>query len=240
MDINKHKFYMIQILRDIFSDAELKNLLGFKGGTALMFFYQLPRFSVDLDFNLLDATKEQLVFDRLQSLALKYGKIEDAAIKYYGPLVVLNYASGDRNLKIEVSNRQYTTTTRYELKNLLGVPIRVMCVEDMFAHKLCALLDRSETTNRDIFDVWFFIKRGTSIHASMVEERMQMPLSEYLERCAQHLETLSDKTMHVGLGELIDPSMRQFIHDQLRTETITQLRLFAMCPLVTDPNKSRD
>ena len=54
MDINKHKFYMLQILKDIFSDADLADCLGFKGGTALMLFYGLPRFSVDLDFTLLD------------------------------------------------------------------------------------------------------------------------------------------------------------------------------------------
>ena len=34
MDINKHKFYMLQILKDFFSDAELANCLAFKGGTA--------------------------------------------------------------------------------------------------------------------------------------------------------------------------------------------------------------
>jgi len=225
---------MVQILRDIFSDTELRNLLGFKGGTALMFFYDLPRFSVDLDFNLLDVTKEAVVFERLKGIALKYGKIEDAAIKHYGPLVVLNYATGERNLKIEVSNRQYKTPNRYVLHNLLGVSIRVLSLEDMFAHKLCALLDRTETTNRDIFDVWFFVKRGTSIHAAMVEERMQMPLKTYLEKCATHLETISDRNIHAGLGELIDASMRSFVHNELRTETINQLRLFAMFPQVVD------
>jgi hypothetical protein len=39
MDLNKHKFFMLQILRDIYSDLALSNQLGFKGGTALMFFY---------------------------------------------------------------------------------------------------------------------------------------------------------------------------------------------------------
>lgn len=59
IDLNKHKFLLIQILKDIYSDIELSNSLGFKGGTALMFFYDLPRFSVDLDFNVLDADHEK-------------------------------------------------------------------------------------------------------------------------------------------------------------------------------------
>ena len=61
IDINKHKYFLVQILKDIYSDIELANCLGFKGGTALMFFYDLPRFSVDLDFNLIKEGKENLV-----------------------------------------------------------------------------------------------------------------------------------------------------------------------------------
>jgi hypothetical protein len=45
MDINKHKFLMLRILKDIFTDTRLAPLLAFKGGTSLMFFYGLPRFS---------------------------------------------------------------------------------------------------------------------------------------------------------------------------------------------------
>ena len=57
VDINKHKFFLFQILKEIYEDKELSGILGFKGGTALMFFYDLPRFSVDLDFNLLNSSK---------------------------------------------------------------------------------------------------------------------------------------------------------------------------------------
>ena len=68
---------MLQILRDIYSDLELANYLGFKGGTALMFFYGLPRFSVDLDFNLLKPEKENEVYQKVKTILLKYGKIDD-------------------------------------------------------------------------------------------------------------------------------------------------------------------
>ena len=61
LDIQKHKFIMVQVLKDIFSDNEIGTTLGFKGGTAAYFFYDLPRFSVDLDFNLLDKSKEDIV-----------------------------------------------------------------------------------------------------------------------------------------------------------------------------------
>ena len=62
-DINKHKFFLVSILKDIYSDIELANSLGFKGGTAQMLFYDLPRFSVDLDFNLLTPAKSSEIYE---------------------------------------------------------------------------------------------------------------------------------------------------------------------------------
>lgn len=232
MDLNKHKMYMLRILKDIYTDSELNNLLGFKGGTALMFFYDLPRFSVDLDFNLLDAEKEQFVFERVQTILLRYGRIIDAARKHFGPVIVLDYESGERNLKVEISNRQYQTANHYELRQFLGINVRVLTAPDMFAHKLCALLDRTETTNRDIFDVWFYLSNNMEINPLIVEERMGQPLEAYIECCIKHLQTLNDRQMHVGLGELLDNKMKAFVHTRLLSETIGLLQLFQACPLI--------
>jgi len=133
IDLNKHKFLLLQILKDVYSDIELSNCLGFKGGTALMFFYDLPRFSVDLDFNLLDKDQEDLVYNKVRKILLKYGSIYDEAKKHYGPIVVLNYGYGERKLKVEISNRVFEN--RYEIKNLLGINVKVLVQEDLFAHK---------------------------------------------------------------------------------------------------------
>ncbi len=51
-DLSKHRFILVQILKDVYSDGKLGRYLGFKGGTACYLFYNLPRFSVDLDFAL--------------------------------------------------------------------------------------------------------------------------------------------------------------------------------------------
>ena len=134
VDIAKHKLYLFQILKDIYTDIELSTSLGFKGGTALMFFYDLPRFSVDLDFNLLDVSKEKLAFEKVRNILLEYGNIHDEPIKFYGPILVLDYGHGERKLKVEISNRDWGD--KYEVKNLLGVDIKVMKAPNMFAHKL--------------------------------------------------------------------------------------------------------
>lgn len=116
MDINKHKYFMMQVLKDIFSDRELAVCLGFKGGTALMFFYGLPRFSVDLDFDLLDKSKERKVFEKVHRILTKYGKIFDEAIKFHGLIIVLDYGMGERKLKVEVSNREFDKPAHRHLR----------------------------------------------------------------------------------------------------------------------------
>ena len=230
MDINKHKFYMLQILKDIFSDAELADCLGFKGGTALMFFYGLPRFSVDLDFNLLDPSKERQVYEKVKNILLKYGKIHDEALKYFGSVFVLDYGQNERKLKVEISNR--LNDNHYEIKNLLGIEIRVLVKADMFAHKLCALLDRTEITGRDIFDCWFFLNTHTPINASIVESRMKMSLQDYLLRCIKTVEQVSDTTIMNGLGELTYGEIKKFAKTKLKKETITLLNFFMAFPVM--------
>ena len=232
IDLNKHKYFMLQILRDIYSDLELANCLGFKGGTALMFFYNLPRFSVDLDFNLLKPEIENDVYQKLRTILLKYGKIDDEAQKFFGPILVLNYGSGERKLKVEISNRLYDN--HYEVKTFMGINMLVMTIADMFAHKLCALLDRNELTNRDIFDCWFFMENRTPINKDLVEARMKTPFSDYLQNCIDMLNNSSDKNMLNGLGELVNQELKTFIRTKLRTETITLLRFYKEFPIIIE------
>ena len=231
MDTNKHKFFMLQLLKDIFSDALLSSLLAFKGGTATMFFHNLPRFSTDLDFNLLDPEKETEVYGRVRKIVLKYGSIHVEAIKLYGIIVVLDYGIGERKLKIEISNRRYDS--HYEIRNYLGLQMRVMVKEDMFANKLCALLDRTEITSRDVFDCWFFLKERTSINKEIVESRMGMPIEEYLDKCIASVQNFSEKSLISGLGELTEGEMKNFVRHGLKDELISLLTMFKAFPSFT-------
>ena len=222
---------MLQILRDIYTDLELSNALIFKGGTALMFFYDLPRVSIDLDFNLIEPNKEKetAVYRKIHNILLQYGTIDDEAQKFYGPILVLDYGKGERKLKVEISNRQQDN--RYEVKTFMGINMLVMNIADMFAHKLCALLDRSDLANRDIFDCWFFMENRTPINKNLVESRMNMPFPEYLQICSDTLNSLSDKGLLNGIGDLIDDKMKTFVRSKLRTETIMLLQFYKEFPI---------
>ncbi len=229
MDINKHRYYMMQVLLAVFRHPELSKLLGFKGGTSLMLFHGLTRFSTDLDFNLLDASKTESVYKELHKLLLKFGTIDDEALKFYGPILVLNYGKGDRMLKVEVSNREFPN--HYEIRSLLGTDIRVMTLPDMFAHKLCTLGER--VTPRDIYDVWFFLQKHTEINEEIVRLRTNLSVCEYAQQCAEKVRQYSSRILMQGLGEVLtDNSTKNFARKQLIPDTASALELFAASPLI--------
>lgn len=224
LDINRHKLLLVSLLKDIYNDIELAAILGFKGGTAHMLFYGLPRFSVDLDFNLLSQEQSKRVFQKIREILLRYGRIRDEAEKHHGLICVLDYGAGNRNLKIEISNRLFPDS--YEIKSYLGITMLVMTKKDMFAHKLCALLDRKVFTARDVFDVYFYMKDQTPVNKEIVELRMLMGFEEYLDACIERIEQLNPKKLLDGIGELIDEELRAFVRTKLKQECLQFLRMY--------------
>src|SRR3989338_8209935 len=114
-----HRDIFVAILRGIYSDTLLRTNLGFKGGTAAMMFYGLPRNSVDLDFDLLDENKEQEVFERIHTIISHYGKITASHIQKNNLKNVVSYEPNVQNIKVEVNRRQFGS--KYEMKTLLGI-----------------------------------------------------------------------------------------------------------------------
>jgi predicted nucleotidyltransferase component of viral defense system len=230
MNNNKHRFFLTQILADIYSDRELAHYLGFKGGTALMFFHNLPRFSVDLDFDLLEPEKAEQVYVKVRNILLKYGKIHDEAQKFFGDLLALDYEQGERNLKIDISHRQYND--EYEIKNLLGISVKTMKISDMFTHKLVALLGRKEIADRDIFDCWWFMSRQTPVKIAMIEDLTQKTYSDYMQECINAMENLPKRSLLYGLGELLEQDMKTFVRNKLRTEILILFRFYKDFPII--------
>ena len=72
----------------------------------------------------------------------------------------------------------------------------------------------------------------TPVNKSIIETRMGMPYSDYLQKCIDALEEMSDKGMLNGLGELMDEDLKKFVRTQLRTETITLLKFYKQFPIL--------
>lgn len=223
LDTTTHKTILFQILKDIYSDTTISPYLGFKGGTAALMFYGLDRFSVDLDFDLLDDNQEDYVFARVTKIVSKYGTLKEARRKRFNLFILLSYQDKARNVKVEINRRQFGSN--YDIRTYLGVSMQVMVVEDMFAHKLMAMYERIGKTSRDIYDVWFFLKSRTLINKDLVELRAKMPFEQLVEKCIDKLEKMSNRRILDGVGELITTSQKDWAKAKLREETISLLKL---------------
>jgi len=223
LDANKHRSIMIQILKDIYTDTTIGPVLGFKGGTAAYLFYDLNRFSIDLDFDLLDQSKEDYVFEKIGVILEKYGIFRDKQKKRHTLFFMISYEESLQNIKVEINRREFLS--KYETRILLGISMLVMIKDDMFANKLLAMVDRIGKTNRDIFDVWFFFKNNWDFNREIIERQSGMSSSDFLQKAINVLDAMSDSNILAGLGELLDEKQKAWVKKYLKNDTLFLLRL---------------
>jgi predicted nucleotidyltransferase component of viral defense system len=223
IDISTHKTILFQILKEIYTDTSISPHLGFKGGTAALMFYGLDRFSLDLDFDLLDESQEDQVFERVEQIIQNFGSLKESHKKRFNLFCLISYDDKARNIKVEINRRQFGS--RYEIKTYLGLSMRVMVLEDMFAHKLMAMHERIGKTGRDIYDVWFFLQSRSPINKAIVENRASISFDELVKKCIDQLEKTDNRRVLQGLGELLTPSQKDWARAKLKEETIALLKL---------------
>lgn len=226
LDIVTHKNILIKILKDIFTDHGLGPILGFKGGTAAYLFYDLSRFSVDLDFDLLNRSKEDFVFGEVRKVLEKYGTVKEADKKQLNLFYMLSYddkSPGAQNIKVEINRRDFGS--KYDVRDYLGISMKVMVKEDMAAHKLVAMYERLGKTNRDVFDTWFFLEHNWLINKQIVEARTGMSFKDFLKKCINLLEKIDDKNILAGMGELLDEKTKKWTKINLKKDILFLLKL---------------
>ena len=225
----KHKLIMGQILRDIYSDTSISSIIGFKGGSCAYFFYDLTRFSVDLDFDLFssDETTQKLVYKKIGGMLGKYGEVKDHYIKRNTIFFLLSYGDADHNVKVEVNVRILMPDIRehYEVKEYLGISMLAGKKDYLFASKLAALTDRRLLAMRDIYDIWFFAKNNWDINAEVVKARTGKTIKEHIADCIPVIEAVKDNEILRGLAELLPGEKEKaWVKTSLRTETIFLLK----------------
>lgn len=224
VNIDLHKSFFISILRDIYSDPELRTSLGFKGGTAAMLFYNLPRFSVDLDFDLLNVENKERIFEKLKKILPNYGSLDEATDKRYTLFFLITYSKGERHLKIEISKRPNKAT--FVIKNYLGISMLVMNEADMSACKIAALLTRKRFATRDVFDTWYFLKNNWPINEALLTEKTNLTLLEALEKTKTRVKKIKKTELLAGLGDLLDQSQKDWVRAKLIEELVFYLDLY--------------
>jgi len=230
LDKNEHRKIMLKVLDDISKDALLANNLGFKGGTACYFIYGLDRFSVDLDFDLLNEEKEVIVKERLLKLLNKYGSVKTKTS------IKVNYSDEHQALKIDLSNRyENNRLNTYEVRDIVsGLSLKVLKKEDIFAHKLIALIDRSDASvagekfiaNRDLYDINFFFKNNWKFNKEIIQKQTGKEVGQYLQDVADFIKKYSNETNILDrLGELVDDKQRDWVKNNLKEEVLKQLAI---------------
>ncbi|MBI2327814.1 nucleotidyl transferase AbiEii/AbiGii toxin family protein [Candidatus Curtissbacteria bacterium] len=224
IDVDKHKFILIQILKDIYTDKDLGPILGFKGGSAVYLFYNLPRFSVDLDFSLLNERKKKVVFEKVKEILVRHGRLKEVREKRFTLFYLLSYDEKLANIKVEISKRKFPD--QYEVLNYLGIPMLVMKREDMVAHKLVTLLERKEIANRDLFDLWYFLSHKFPINRELVEFRTREKFDEYFNKCIKVIERVDARYILQGLGEILDDRQKAWVRQNLKKELLFLMKFY--------------
>lgn len=219
-----HKTVLITLLKEVYSDPELRIALGFKGGTAALLFYDLPRYSVDLDFDLLDESKKDIVMKKMPGILRKSGEVVESLEKHFTLFFLLNYQKNERNVKVEISKRP--TIAGYEMKQYLGISMLVMKKEDLVATKLAALLTRVNFASRDMFDLWFYLKNMWQINEKTLQDQTGLSLQEALTKAVKKIGGISQNQLLQGLGELVTEQQKRWVKEKLRDELVFQLELY--------------
>lgn len=222
-DKNRHKITMIKILKEIYIDPELRHLLGFKGGTAAFLFYELPRLSVDLDFDLLNFEKKDLVFERVKKILPRFGNLIEATEKRYTLFFLLSYKKGEKKVKVEISKR--TAGSKFVVRNYLGIPVLLINKEDMITGKLAAFLTRKKFASRDLFDLWFFLKNEWEINKTLLKKINEFSYKQAINKAINKVKKVKQNQLLQGLGELLDGKQKIWVKENLKKETLFHLKL---------------
>lgn len=220
-----HSSKMADLLKSIYSDVHIRSTLGFKGGTAAMLFYQLPRYSVDLDFDMLNSKDEQLLYRYLPGILKNHGGLLDFRLKRYTLFGLVDYGTGERKIKIEISRR--ANGSKFELKSYLGIPMMVIVAEDMATNKLAALVTRKRQAMRDLFDAHFFLKNNWSINEPLLESQTKMKVIPTLQKAIEIVKKTPDNAILHGLGEMLDNKQKDWARAHLKEDLLFQLKKMA-------------
>lgn len=224
LNIINHRLILFNLIRDIYQ-SKIGNILGFKGGTMAYFFYNLDRFSVDLDFDLLNKTNLSSIKDELSTIIKKYGEIIEEKDKFFTYFYLLSYEKKQRQIKIEISKRNILSS--YKISNFYGIDVKIQKIEDAFATKLLACTTRKTVAYRDYYDVLFYLKKGVFPNEKIIYQVTKNDLLSYCKKLKKEVEeNLNNKKVLASIGELITQNQKDYIKSKFKDELIAYLSFF--------------
>ncbi|MCF8142344.1 MAG: nucleotidyl transferase AbiEii/AbiGii toxin family protein [Deltaproteobacteria bacterium] len=215
MKPNKQDFFnqyrenvIIEVVQAL-AKSDAGSQIAFKGGTALKLFYDLPRYSEDIDYDVLPGGLPDGLIGIIKSLCTKKRwEVTDNALKYHTILVELRFRGPDRNfhIKIEISTREKELKTA--ILPLRGVPIVTLEPSFLMTEKLLTYLDRQ--AGRDIFDTWFILNGAYPLDEAMIARAFENR-SAFFQALLNTVKTADPKKILRDTGKLLNQDYRNWI-----------------------------
>ncbi len=217
----EHKRYLSLFLTEL--SKVFPEKIVFKGGTCGYFFYQLPRFSFDLDFDMLIKFESEEI-DLFQEVISRHGEAREFRDKQNTLFCLFDYGKNKPNIKIELNKRVWKNNV-YKLSWFLGVPILIADEGTMMTNKLVALTDRKTAVARDLYDSWYFLKMGFPIYETLIEERTGKNLKSYLKAAMVFIrKAYTARNVLHGLGDALDEKQKAWAKTHLISETVQEIQ----------------
>lgn len=220
-DLNLHKRILTTLLIEIFK--KLNEKIALKGGTCGSLFYNLNRFSFDLDFDILkELTKEDI--EKIKEVLSKNGRIRDFYQKQFTIFFLLDYGKYYPKIKIEF-NKRIWQQNKYKTVWFLGQRMKIVDEATFLTNKLVALSDRKIAVPRDLFDVYYFLSLNFPINENLIKERTKKTKKEYLQFLIKFIQKkYNPKNILQGLGETLDEKQKTWAKNNLIPETIKEIK----------------
>ena len=223
-----HKAWMYRVLSAICDDPFLVKVLRFKGGTYAAMRGFIERFSLDLDFDLIEPDQLKKTKQHLEKLFKKLGLTTKDARKKV-PQYFLGYPNkpNQRNtLKLDATfpapkNNDYEAVRLQEIDRI----IYGQTLPTLFANKLVAPLDRFERhgsiAGRDFFDLHVFFIKGYSYKPEITEERTGKKIDEFIPFLKNFIqEHLTQTVIDQDLNPLLDSKAFHRVRKVLKQELL--------------------
>jgi len=184
---NAEKDYLLEFL--LYSLSDDRRSLVFKGGTALYKFYNLNRFSEDLDFDAIgkrfDADKitkkiirnlELSGMQRTLPEKIEYSNETNIRFAIRGPLYDGSKNSMSRvTINISKRERPISPIMKLLISTFPEIPsfeLSVLDIEEIAAEKIRCIITREKP--RDIYDLWFLSKKGITLDVSLINKKLKI------------------------------------------------------------------
>jgi predicted nucleotidyltransferase component of viral defense system len=102
----------------------------------------------------------------------------------------------------------------------------VMNESGMAAGKLSALLSRKKIAARDLYDLWFFLKKNWKIDETILMNKTHLELLPAIHKAQNIVKDVKKSELLSGLGDLLNVAQRNWVRDKLTDELIFLLRLY--------------